>query len=113
VRNPYVAITVTSADGLAVYREHNILEPFPDLVPGRPASWDVELSAWLPTGSYSVTATVARAGATESLVAHELLGDMAILASPPAARFYVSGRPTVRGLADLGGRFTATAEPEG
>jgi hypothetical protein len=38
---------------------------------------------------------------------------MAILASPPAARFYVSGRPTVRGLADLGGRFTATAEPEG
>jgi ABC-type polysaccharide/polyol phosphate transport system ATPase subunit len=113
VRNPYVAITVTSADGLAVYREHNILEPFPDLVPGRPASWDVELSARLPTGSYSVTATVARAGATESLVAHELLGDMAILASPPAARFYVSGRPTVRGLADLGGRFTATAEPEG
>ena len=105
VQNPFVTVTVISPDGVPVYRERNILTPFPDLVPGRPATWEVDLLARLPTGSYSLSVSVCRAAATDSREAHDLFEDLAVLATPPAIRFYVSGRPGVRGVADLEGRF--------
>jgi len=106
VKNPFVTVTVTSPDGVPVYRERNILTPYPDLVPGQSVAWDIDLLAQLPTGSYGLSVAVCRAAATDSRDASDLFEDIAVLASPPAIRFYVSGRPGVRGMADLEGRFS-------
>ena len=106
VRHPYVVVSVTSPDGLSVYREHNLRAPYPDLQPGETATWDVEMVARLPTGSYGLAVAIGRSGAaavTDDV--RERLDDLTVIAAPPALRFYVSARPAVHGLADLEGRF--------
>ena len=101
---PCLAFAISSADGVSIYRENNVLSPFPALVPGQQTTWTVDLDPALPTGSYAATVSIVRGrpGATST---EDLLSDLAVLAQPPTMSFAVHGRPMVRGVADLHGRF--------
>lgn len=116
VDSPFAVLQVSSEDGTVVYSDSNVLTPYPSLRPGDAATWEVELSSRMPTGSYALSVFVARAAEGTGLAVDQLLDDVAVLASPPAVLFYVAGRPMVHGVADLEGRFrlaeeSGTAEP--
>jgi ABC-type polysaccharide/polyol phosphate transport system ATPase subunit len=104
VDKPSLLVTVSSADGVSIYRENNVLSPFPSLVAGRPTTWTVDVHPALPTGSYAASVSVVR-GLEGATTKQELVSDLAVLAQPPAMTFAVMGRPMVRGVADLRGRF--------
>ena len=100
---PSVALQLTSGTGVSVYREHNAAAPFPALSAGDDATWTMDFDARLITGSYTARVHVARAdlGSVDAAVT--------VLASAPPVRFYVDGRPTPRGVADLEATFSAEA----
>jgi lipopolysaccharide transport system ATP-binding protein len=102
---PFAVVQVRTQDGTVVYSDSNVLQPYPCLRPGEVGDWEVELTSRLPSGSYVLTVSVARAAGGAGLSVEELLDDLAVLASPPPVLFYVAGRPMVHGTADLEGRF--------
>ncbi|HAM03109.1 MAG TPA: ABC transporter ATP-binding protein [Acidimicrobiaceae bacterium] len=92
---PAVAVgyTFTGPDGQVVYMDSNIDRPFGPVPAGERLSFTMSIRASLPTGSYSVNAWVQRP--LKSL-----------LARSRNVSFYVTGRTTVKGAADLGGVIT-------
>lgn len=109
---PFLTMLVTSASGVPIYHEHNLLHPFPRLLAGADATWVLEFDARLPSGTFGVRVDVARAAHGEGLAAHDALSDVTILTPPTTRNFYVSGRPGVSGVADLGGRFTVQSRAD-
>jgi len=105
VAAPFVVVRVDAADGQHVYRENNMLEPFPPVAAGSTVEWEVALETHLPTGSYAVRLAVARAAAGAEAGREKSLSDFGVLGSAPARMVYVTGRPMVHGAADLRGRF--------
>ncbi|MFP5219532.1 MAG: ABC transporter ATP-binding protein [Actinomycetes bacterium] len=108
---PFVVVQVRSADGIVVYSDTNALDPYPPLRAGERATWQVELSSRLASGTYTLSVEVGRAAPGTDLPLDRLLADIAVLASPAPVLFYVSGRAMVHGVADLGGRF-GTVDPD-
>jgi lipopolysaccharide transport system ATP-binding protein len=111
VERPFAVVQVKNEDGSVVYSDSNVLQPYPALEPGDTALWEVELSSRLPSGSYAVVVSVARAAEGADLPVAALLDDIAVLASPAPLLFYVAGRPMVHGTADLEGRFRLAEDP--
>lgn len=105
VDSPFAVVQVSSADGGVVYTDNNMLDAYPPLRAGEPVEWEVELASHLPSGSYALGVSVARAADGADLSTADLLADIAVLASPRPVMFYVAGRPMVHGAADLQGRF--------
>jgi hypothetical protein len=95
---PVIGVCLDTASGVPVYYDYAGHEdPHPveagDVLAGR-----VELPAALPTGSYTVRMTI-RSG----------FGGPAYAISDPLS-FYVDGRDSVKGVADLQGRFVLARE---
>jgi ABC-type multidrug transport system ATPase subunit len=93
---PYVGIILTSGAGVIVYNDSNRFEPFPAVRAGKTATFEVQIPASLPSGSYNV----------RLIVAQLLDGEVPARMAPDAALdFYIAGRRGVHGAADLGARF--------
>ncbi len=93
-----VGITLFAPDGTPVYADSNALEPFQDLGAGTELTCTLSFRAQLPTGSYTAVLRVDR-------------GDLRTnLAQSPTISFFVTGRHTVAGHADLEARI-AREEP--
>jgi ABC-type polysaccharide/polyol phosphate transport system ATPase subunit len=90
VADMVVGYCLTGPDGQVVYMDSNLDHPFGPMRRGEAAAFTMSLRATLPTGSYSATAWVQRPL-------------RAVLARSRPVPFFVSGRATVTGAADLGG----------
>ncbi len=100
----FVAIAVTAPDGTLVYSDGSGYDAAPTTQTAgtsRPA--EVRFAADLPTGSYAVSAALCRPGPRGAKQQQ--------LASTHAQIFHVTGRPFVRGVADLHATFTTPDQP--
>ncbi len=88
-----VALTILAADGTVVYGDSTAGQRFGSVETGEAFGCTAELRCALPTGSYSVVARIDRADLRTTLATH------------PQQAFFVTGRHTVTGAADLGSRF--------
>ena len=95
----FVAIAVMAPDGTLVYSDGSGYDA-PASTHTAGTSWRAEARfiADLPTGTYTVTAALCRPGSRGSRQQQ--------LASTAAQMFHVTGRPFVRGVADLHATFT-------
>ena len=100
VENPSFGFAITTESGFNAYSEGG--EPYQGRVEaGQALSCDIVVRSPLVTGSYSAIAGV-----------HD--GDLTQLDSTRPLLFYVSGRPMVRGVADLRATFElGSAQPGG
>ena len=101
-------ISVLTENGDPVYSDSTLWSPVAEVGAGGTTHCEVRLRASLPTGGYLVSAGVATGtygGAPGARVGTASSGRT--YGSAPAL-FYVLGRDTVTGRADLGGRFTVT-----
>jgi ABC-type polysaccharide/polyol phosphate transport system ATPase subunit len=100
VRDAFVALTVYSDDGTLVYSESTFgSTPWSLLRAGDVREMDAKVRLTLPTGSYSVLASLHQRP-------DEKARKQIQLGVTPERFFHVSGRSLVRGIADLGGRFS-------
>jgi hypothetical protein len=80
-----------------IYTDTNMnRKPFPAMRPGDEADIDVSFLANLPSGSYTLALVFAQ---------QKPAGGAMRFFPNPAIDFYVSGRPLVHGVADLGATF--------
>lgn len=86
-----VALTLFGPDGTVVYADSNAGHPLGALRAGAVEDFTVRFQALLPTGSYTVAARVDRPDLRT------------LLAQGESHMFFVTGRNTVAGSADLGG----------
>ena len=101
-------ISVRTESGDPVYSDSTLWSPVAEVAAGGTTHCRVRLRASLPTGGYLVSAGVATGtygGAPGARVGTASSGRT--FGSEPVL-FYVLGRDTVTGRADLGGRFTVT-----
>ena len=101
-------ITVLTEDGDPVYSDSTLWTPVPDVAAGGTTRCEVRLRASLPTGGYLVqggVVTGAYAGDPSARVGSAT--ERRLFGAGPLL-FYVVGRDTVAGRADLGGSFTVT-----
>ena len=94
--------SIAGPDGQVVYMDSNLDQPFGALQAGEPAEFTMSLTAKVPTGTYSVHGWLQRP-----------LPESTLLGRSRDLSFFVTGRPTVKGAADLGGvigRPTRVAE---
>lgn len=98
IDQPVFELRIHSAAGQLVYRDTSpVFERHP-VDAGGSLRCDVRMQPPLPTGTYTARATVVTAPSR----------DHAATALSRGVTFFVSGRPAVRGVADLGGRFELT-----
>jgi ABC-type polysaccharide/polyol phosphate transport system ATPase subunit len=90
---PQFGMAILSASGVPVYTDSTprFAENF--FPAGSQATIDITLDANLTTGSYRLTSGIFKSDRVTQL------------AKSPGVEFYVSGRPTPNGVADLRGRF--------
>ena len=95
----FVAIAVMAPDGTLVYSDGSGYDAPPSThTAGTSGRAEARFIADLPTGTYAVTAALCRPGSRGSRQQQ--------LASTAAQMFHVTGRPFVRGVADLHATFT-------
>jgi ABC-type polysaccharide/polyol phosphate transport system ATPase subunit len=96
VAQPIMGLSVASEKGTLAYTDTNRTQPFPALQAGERQTYDVSVSMTLATGGFVATSGL-----------HELLPDGSVerLGGPGPLTFYVSGRPLVKGIVDLGAGF--------
>jgi lipopolysaccharide transport system ATP-binding protein len=111
IRYPFASVSITSNDGVVVYRERNDVAPYAPLEPGVPTSFDVEIPLRLTTGQYVLSYAVGRANPSATTRA-ELAQDVAWLTPERRLPIYVAGRPNALGVADLRATFDGQAPPE-
>lgn len=102
VERPVFGLTVTSAAGVAVYSDST--RPLGEQRPvaaGEEVVVDARLTPRLATGTYEVMGVVAWSGTRQDQM------------GSPAVPFYVSGRNSVLGIADLGASFEVGEGREG
>lgn len=87
------SLAITADDGTVVYSDSNAAAPFEGLSSGRRADCTMIFEARLATGTYQLVARLDRADLRTTLTS-----------APPVA-FFVDGRDTVAGVADLGAVF--------
>lgn len=96
VEAPFQWLAVETGAGVVVYSDARFDIPQPALRTGQRASFEAHLVVRLPTGDYAARTAL-----------HDLL-DMPrsrLLATAPRLSFYVTGRDTVHGAADLDAAF--------
>ncbi len=93
-----VASTLFAGDGTALYADSTAGHPFGAVEAGRDFSWTMAFRSQLPTGSYQISVRVDRPDLRTSLAHH------------PPVSFFVTGRNTVSGLADLEAAFVRADE---
>jgi energy-coupling factor transporter ATP-binding protein EcfA2 len=84
-----VATTLYGPDGNAIYADSSAGRPFGAVEAGSEFSWTMAFRSQLPTGSYQIGVRIDRADLRTTLAQH------------PALSFFVTGRHTVAGVADL------------
>jgi ABC-type polysaccharide/polyol phosphate transport system ATPase subunit len=93
-----VASTLFAQDGTALYADSTAGHPFGAVEAGRDFSWTMAFRSQLPTGSYQIAVRIDRPDLRTTLLHH------------PPLSFFVTGRNTVSGLADLEAVFTRRDE---
>jgi ABC-2 type transport system ATP-binding protein len=96
VERPLIGIGVMSEDGRGVYSDASHDLPLPSLEAGTTVTYEIGLVTALLTGTYTATVSLTDGGRT-------------VVASTAPLAFFVSGRPTAAGVAEL----QATFEMEG
>jgi len=86
-----VGFSLTGPDSQVIYMDTNASHPFGRMEAGEVAAFTMSFAAALPTGSYSVSGWLQRSD------------HRTVLARSRHAAFFVDGRPTVTGAADLRG----------
>lgn len=94
-----VGLTVFAPDGTPVYADSTVGRPLGAVGAGETLTCTMALRAQLPTGSYTVTGRVERPDLRTTV------------ALTPPASFFVTGRNTVAGLADLEAVITRVPAP--
>jgi ABC-2 type transport system ATP-binding protein len=89
VEDLVVGLTLLAGDGTTLYSDSTAGFRFGAASAGETVSWDMQFRAQLPTGSYSAVARVDRPDLRTTLAYH------------PPVSFFVTGRHTVTGVADL------------
>jgi hypothetical protein len=89
-----VASTLFGPDGTAIYADSSAGHPFGPVEAGSEFSWTMDFRSQLPTGSYQISVRIDRADLRTTL------------AHFPPVSFFVTGRQTVSGVADLEAVFT-------
>ncbi len=89
-----VASTLFAQDGTALYADSSAGSVFGAIDAGREFSWTMAFRSQLPTGSYQIGVRIDRPDLRTTLAHH------------PPVSFFVTGRNTVAGLADLEASFT-------
>ena len=85
-------------DGTAIYADSTAGRPFGAVEAGRDFSCTMAFRSQLPTGSYQISIRIDRPDLRTTLVYH------------PPVSFFVTGRQTVAGVADLEAAFTRVDE---
>ncbi|MDX6286232.1 MAG: hypothetical protein QOG53_1717 [Frankiales bacterium] len=104
VDKPFVHMVVIGPNGLPVYGESNLWNPFEPLKAGELGVYDVSMRANFVRGSYLVN--TAAGWVLEGVDARRCV-------PPGPINFYVTGRRGVTGMADLGADFQVYASPNG
>jgi ABC-type polysaccharide/polyol phosphate transport system ATPase subunit len=104
-------VSVLTERGEPVYSDSTLWSPVAEVPPGGSTTCQVRMTAALPTGSYMVVAGVQAGGYSGAPGRRLGSGAGARTASSAPLRFYVAGRDTVSGRADLHGRFTVDRPP--
>jgi ABC-type multidrug transport system ATPase subunit len=101
VERPFQWLGIDSGAGVAIYSDARYDVVQPRLRAGERAVFEARLVVRLPTGDYSAGAAV-----------HDLLEapTSRLLATAPRLSFYVTGRDTVHGAADLAAEFDVRPE---
>jgi ABC-type multidrug transport system ATPase subunit len=94
-----IALTIAAGDGTIIYADSSVGTRFGYVEQGEHCSCMMSFRCQFPTGSYHATVRIDRPDLRTTLAHH------------PAAAFFVTGRHTVTGLADLGTNFIRD-EPE-
>jgi ABC-type polysaccharide/polyol phosphate transport system ATPase subunit len=89
-----VASTLFGPDGNAIYADSTAGHPFGSVEAGREFTWTMAFRSQLPTGSYQISVRIDRPDLRTTLAHH------------PPLSFFVTGRHTVAGVADLEAVFT-------
>jgi ABC-type polysaccharide/polyol phosphate transport system ATPase subunit len=101
VAEPTFGLTINSAAGVGVYSDSTLgLGDLRTVEAGEELVVDVRLQPRLATGTYELRGVVAWSGARQDQTAS------------PVVPFYVSGRNTVQGIADLDAVFEVAPGPE-
>lgn len=108
VPRPYLGLSLLTAEGLCLYRENNLFDPFASLDAGKRAVLRADIPLSLAKGSYVLEFSVHRANPVAA-DAFELADDVASLTAPQRLSLYVDGRPNAHGLVDLPTTFHGTA----
>ena len=98
VEDPVIGLSVLAPDGTALYIDNSAGHALGTIEPGGAAAYTMSFRAQLPTGSYTVLAWVQRPDRRT------------ILAQSRPLAFFVAGRSTVGGVADLEASFEKTAQ---
>jgi lipopolysaccharide transport system ATP-binding protein len=93
-----VKITLFGPDGTAVYADSTAGHPLGSLGEGETATFDVSFRAQLPTGTYTTVVHLERPDLRTTLF------------QSPSRSFFVTGRNTVAGAADLEAAFVRSSE---
>lgn len=101
-------VSVLTESGDPVYSDSTLWTPVDEVTPGGRTRCEVRLQAALPTGSYLAVAGVQTGGYGGAPGGRVGTASGARTASSTPLLFYVAGRDTVAGRADLQGRFTVT-----
>jgi ABC-2 type transport system ATP-binding protein len=101
VEQPVYGLAVTSASGVAVYSDSTLAVPPPPASAGEDVVVDARLRPGLATGTYEVRGVVAWGGSRDDMAASR------------AVPFFVSGRDTEEGDADLGATFELRSPDRG
>ncbi|HVY08721.1 MAG TPA: ABC transporter ATP-binding protein [Mycobacteriales bacterium] len=109
VNTPWLSVTLISGEGITVYREYNLFEPYPPLPAGTTATLMARVPLNVTTGGYSLEVAVGRGHPTSREFA-DLPADIAYLSTPKRLPLFVRGRNTAHGIADLRARFVAEGE---
>jgi ABC-type polysaccharide/polyol phosphate transport system ATPase subunit len=96
IEHPFQSLDIESGSGVTTYSDARFDHVQPALRAGDRAVYEARLVARLPTGNYTAGSAL-----------HDLVetGRPRLLATAPRLSFYVSGRDTVHGAADLGAEF--------
>jgi hypothetical protein len=99
-----MSFTVLSADGVGIYWDHSLFQPFEPIAAGAEAVFEVSCPLDLITGAYALKFAIGRGNPTSN-DAERLVDDVALLVPPQRLSVYVSGSETAKGLVDLRARF--------
>lgn len=106
---PFIGVGILSDAGAVLYRENNMLAPYPSLMPGESATYVARLHAHLTTGAYNVECVVGR-GNEDSREAERVASGAALVAKPFRLKIYIAGRELIQGTVDLSADFSTDSQ---